>query len=297
LDGIKIVSIPVGALILIAGFLGIKSIGDLKATLEAEARRSTQVEIGRMQGEIRATLAEQFKTPTLQKLIEQAAEESTKKAAEPLIKNEVSTQVRERVDAERPTIAATVTQQTQAAVKQMGPSIDSLVKGAVDAKISTSVDPIIKQVKDEADLQLLITRMNADDGVGFDSLMRLSGSGESGQRTLIFSALRSVFVAHNQGLYTARTFQVAQTDEQLVAHLSDADPFPRQAALDALLSRRNLALLPRIVEMMRSDSSLNVRCSAYRAFDNWTHQSFQCLDADAAMDWWQKNKQSVLPTQ
>ena len=245
-----------------------------------------------MRDEIRTRLDDQFKTPTLQKLVRDAAADSTKTAAEPLIRTEVTKQVKDRVDAEKPTIAAAVTQQTNAAVKQMGPQIDSLVKNTVDSKIATSVEPTVERVKSEADLQLLITRMDADDAIAFDNLLSLSRAGDPAQQSLIISALRSVFNAHNAGMFQVHTFKIQQTDEQLIGHLSDTDSFSRAAALDALRAKRNLTLLPRTVDMMRSDSSIDVRCAAYRAFNAWTGQSFQCLDVDGTTNWWLQNRQS-----
>lgn len=306
LDTVKLVSIPVTALILVAGWFGFRSISDLKETLESDARgstqaeiarmqQSTQAEITRMQGEIRSRLNEQFQTPTLRKLVEDAAKESTKTAAEPLIRTEVASQVKLRVDAEKPTIATAVTQQTQTAVKQMGSQIDSLVKSALDAKLATDVDPVIQRVKDEADLQLLITRMNADDAVAFDVLTHANFSDPS-QRTAVFAAAQSVINAHNAGFFQMRTFGTPQSDDQLVAHLSDSDSGSRQAALAALTPKRNLTLLPRVVEMMRSDPSIDTRCAAYRLFNSWTTQSYQGLNVEALV-WWQNNKQKMLPAQ
>ena len=253
IDTVKLVSIPVGILILIAGWMGFRSINDLKATLEAEARQSTQAEITRMQAEIRTRLGEQFQTPILQKTVRDAAVEATKTAAEPLIKNEVAVQVKLRVDEQKPTIAATVAQQTRIAVKEMGSQIEPLVKSSVDAKISTSVDPIIQRIKDEADLELLMTRMNAGDAVAFDSLMHMSSFADPTQQATVIAAMRSVIAARNSGIYQSRRFNLPQTDDQLVARLSDTDAGSRQAALDGLIAKRNLTLLPKVVEMMRSD--------------------------------------------
>jgi hypothetical protein len=290
LDTMKIVSIPLSLIIVVATFLGIKSIGDAKGVIQAEACRETQAEVTRMQSEIRVHLDQQFQTPTLQKLVKDAAKESTETSAAPLIKSEVAAQVKSRVDAERPAIAAVVNQQSQVAVKQMGSQIDSLVRKSVDARVSTDIAPVIQKIKDEADLQLLITRMNADDAEAFDTLTRFPAT--SPQANIIVSALRSVFGAHNSGMFLSRTFTSPQTDDQLIAHLSDPDAYSREAALDALIAKKNLSLLPKVVEMMSSDPSINVRCSAYRAFDNWTAQSFQCLDSTRALSWWAANKQN-----
>jgi competence protein ComGC len=294
LDTMKIVSVPLSLIILIVTFLGIRSISDAKALIQSEARTQTQSEITRMQQEIHTRLDTQFQTPTLQKLVKDAAVEATQKSAEPLIKSEVASQVKLRVDSERPAIAAAVNQQSQLAVKQMGSQIDSLVRKSVDAKVSTDVDPFIQKIKDEADLQLLITRMNADDAGAFDTLNRLAPT--SPQKDVIIAALRSVYAAHNSGMFQTRLFSVLQTDDQLVAHLSDADAYGRQAALDAIIKKKNLSLLPRIMGMMQSDPSVDVRCSAFRAFNNWTSQSFQCLDSTGAFTWWAANKQNFQPS-
>jgi hypothetical protein len=291
LDTVRLISLPVTALAIIAAFLGFASVRDLKQTIQAEARRQTQTEITRMQGEIRTRLDEQFQTPALQKMVKEAAKESTKAAAEPLIKSEVATQVGSRVDAEKPAIAAAVTQQSQIAVKQMGSQLDSLVKKSVDVKVSTDVDPVIQKIKDEGDFQLLITRMNADDAQAFDALSHLPPSMDPTQRNVAFAALRTVIAANNSGMFTSRQFNSPQSDDQLVAYLSNFDSYSRQAALDALSPKKNLSLLPKIVEMMMSDPSINVRCSAFRAFNTWTGQSFQCLDSVNTLSWWTANKQ------
>ena len=153
LDTMKIVSVPLSLIIIVAAFLGIKSIDDAKQTIQVEARRETQAEVTRMQAEIRSRLDEQFQTPTLQKLVKEAARESTEKSAEPLIKSEVAGQVKLRVEAERPAIAAAVSHQSQVAVEQMGSQLDSLVKKSLDTRVSTDIAPVMQKIKDESDLQ------------------------------------------------------------------------------------------------------------------------------------------------
>ena len=291
LDTVRLISLPVTALAIIAAFLGFASVRDLKQTIQAEASRQTRTEITRMQGEIRTRLDEQFQTPALQKTVKEAAKESTKTAAEPLIKSEVANQVRSRVDAEKPAIAAAVTQQSQIAVKQMGSQLDSLVTKSVDAKVSTDIDPVIQKVKDEADFQLLIIRVNADDAQALDTLARLPVSTDPSRKSVANAALRTVYASHNSGMFQSRSFTSPQTDDQLVAHLSNPNSYNREAALNALTPKKNLPLLPKIVEMMMSDPSIDVRCAAFRAFNSWTAQSFECLDFVNALSWLTANKQ------
>ncbi len=290
LDTIKIASVAISLIVLVAAFFGLKSISDVKDAIRTEAGRETQSEITRMQGEIRKRLDDQFQTPALQKLIKDAAKEVTEKSAEPLIKSEVAAQVKSGVDAQKPAIAAAVAQQTQAAVKQMESEIESIAKKSVDTKVSTEVDPVIRKIKDDGDFQLLITRMDADDAQAFDRLAHLPPSTDPSRQSVAIAALRSVYAAHNSGMFQGHQFSSPQTDSQLVAHLTNVDPFSRQAALDALTSKKNLSLLPRVVEMMIADPSIDVRCAAFRAFNNWTAQTFQCLDSNA-FSWWLANKQ------
>lgn len=291
LDTIKIASVAISLIVLVAAFFGYKSINDVKDAIQNEARRETQSEVTRMQGEIRQRLDEQFQTASLQKLVKDAAKEATQKSAEPLIKSEVAAQVKLGVDAQKPAIAAAVTQQTQAAVKQMESEIESIAKKSVDAKISAEVDPVIRKIKDDGNFQLLITRMNADDAQAFDTLAHLPPSTDPSQGSVAIAALRSVYAGHNSGMFQTRQFNSPQSDDQLVAHLSDGDSFSREAALDALIPKKNLSLLPKIVEMMTADPSITVRCAAFRAFNSWTAQSVQCLDSGDALSWWTANKQ------
>jgi hypothetical protein len=296
LDTVKIVSIPVGILILVAGWMGFHSISDLKATLEAEARQSTRDEISRMQVEIRQKLTDQFQTPSLQQMVKQAAAESTKTAAEPLIKSEVATQVKSRVDAERPAITSAVNQQTQIAVKQMGSQIDSQVRSSVDAKVATSIDPVIRRIKDEADLQLIITRMNADDGQAFDSLLHGAPLPDASEQAAVNAALRSVVSAHQAPVFIqGREFIPPISHAEVLVRLNDPDPFSREAAVDTLVNPRDFTLLPKFVEMMTSDPSINVRCSAYRVFNNWTGQNFVCLNIAPTLEWWAKHREQYSP--
>ncbi len=295
-DSLKLISYPLAVLLAIAGFFGFKSITDLKQTLETEARQSTRSEINRMQEEIRTRLKDQFQTPALQKMVKDEAQNATKQAADPLIKSEVrsevASQVRLRVDAERPSIAAAVTRETGAAVKAMSPQIGSLVKQSVDEKVATDVQPLIERVKDEADLQGLISRMNADDAEAFDSLFAAHSYPNPTQEKMVRSAVKNTILAHNQGFYSTRGFPGPLTDEQLIADLSNSESTIRQAALDTLLPKAKTSMLPKVVEMIRSDASLDVRCSAHRLFNALTKQQFQNLDKASVLNWWEANKQS-----
>ncbi len=288
LDTVKFVSIPVSLIIAIAAILGFKSLSDLKQTLQSEASRETKTEVTRMQGEIRDTLKKQFQTPELQKMVKEAAGDSTRTAAEPLIKSEVAVQVKSRIDAQKGDIATAVHQQTQSAVKEMGPQIDSLVKDALDTKIQSQFTPVIDDLKNEANTQLLITRMNADDAEAFDALVQMPLVPNSSPYKTVSAALISVIEAHNAGIYMSRSFSSPHTPEQLLTDLSSPDNGTREAALDTMTLLPSA--LPKIVDMITSDSSLNVRTAAHRQFNRLTGQQFRALDKNGVLNWWQANK-------
>ncbi len=297
LDTVKFASIPLAVIIAIAAGLGFQSLRDLKQTLQTEARRETKAEITRMQTEIHNTLKDQFQTPALQKMVKEAAGDATKTAAEPLIKTEVATQVKSRVDAERGRIGSAVTEQTHAAVEEMSSKIDSLVKTSVDDRVQSEVEPVLKQVtelKNEADLQTLIIRMNADDAEAFDSLMTMIAAPDPAKRNTIVAALKTVIAAHTEGIIIGRGFTPPLSQEQMVAKLQSNDVFEREAALENI--KQQTDLLPQVVSMIRSDPSINVRAAAHRLFNTWTGQQFKLLDKESVLRWWEANKNN-LPTQ
>jgi len=304
LDTVRLVSIPVAVLIAVAAWFGFKSISDLKGALEAEARQSTQVEVSRMQNEIRGRISEQFQTPALQKMVKEAAAEQTKTASEPLIKQEVATQVKARVDTERPTIVAAVTEQTKAAVKQMGPQIDQQVRDSVEAKVQHQVEPVIQKLntlKSDADLQRLIIRMDNDDAVAFDQLLAILSETTNVETTdLVRTAITDVVERHETAVTMGRDFKAPLTETQMLVIMMDTShpPVDRETAIDKLLgtSTQNRSLVPKLVEVITSDPSLNVRCHAGRAFNNLTSQHFKCLDKPDQLAWWQANKKAFERT-
>jgi len=301
----KLVAVPLAVLIAVVGFLGFKSLSDLKSAIQNEAHSESKAEIARMQTEtdaqiksmqsdIRERLNQQFQSQNLRGIVMEAAKEHTQTTAKPLIQAEVGSQVKRRLDAEQGSIQRAITDQTQAAVKQMTPQIDRLVKENVDSKIQSQVEPVRKElaaVQRSGQIQGLINRMNADDAQAFDLLATMPIlSLESDEQKLIASSLRSVFLMENQGMFVSRSFPQPMSDEQLVSFLNNTEPTTRQAALDTLVSKKNVKLLPQIVNTLQNDSSLAVRASAYRLFNTWTGQKFNVLDKPSLLQWWNQHQ-------
>jgi len=116
-----------------------------------------------MQEEIRHTLEDQFKTPTIQKMVEDAATSQTQSVLHPLITQEVTTAVKRGVDAEQPVIQATVVKETRTAVDNLKPTLDGIVTShvnatvdkAVAAQIAEKITPVVKELNDLKENQKL----------------------------------------------------------------------------------------------------------------------------------------------
>ena len=295
----KMVALPFTAILAIVAVLGFKSFADLKNSIQSEARKETNQEITRMQSEIRDRLNKQFESQTLREIVKDAAKEQTQTTARPLIEGEVATQVKQRVDAEQGNILRAVTEQTQLAVKQMSPQINKLIKETVDSKVQTQVEPLRKHVtelKNYTSVQGLINSMNADDAAAFDALRSMPlDSLPVEERHIIASSLQNVFFAHNEAVLGTRSLDQPVTNQEVIRFLSDREFTKREEALGTLEDgEKKPTLLPKVVEMLSNDPSLNVRAAAHRVFNKWTGQKFKALDKDTTVAWWSKHQKEML---
>jgi len=304
-DSLKVIAYPVTAALAILSFLGFRSVKEMKDNIQTEAKSQTSAEVIRMQEEIRRRLSEQFQAPNLKAIVSQAARDATSTTAQPLIKAEVNTQVSRSVEAQKGVISQNVKDQTQQAVKQMGTTIESYVRNAVDSKVSAAVDPVSRQVRDlsnEANLQMYVLRMNEDDAGAFDTLnyMPLNNLPDE-QRSTIIGALQKEVDQANGGIFQSQSFNTPHTRDQLLTSLNDKNSSYRDAALTGLEGLSlDAQLIPRLLLIMSSDPSLHVRGHAQRLFNNWTGVKTQILIHSQASDWWSKNGAEFLkahPTQ
>lgn len=265
-DTIKIISIPLAVLLAIAAWLGFKSFSDLKDNLRLAARQETDSEIKRMQSEIRNRLDEQFKTPALQKAIKDVASEQTKTFSEPLIRKEVASQVERRIDAEK---------------------VGELVRQEVEDRVRSQLSPVRKELTDltgEADIQLLITKMNAGDARTYDSLADFRNSDQSKVLT-VKSAVRAATDSYsNPKSHPPREPAMSTTDDLLLA--SD-DFYDRAMGLEWLRREQPQSrYVPIIVRMATSDPHLEVRAAATYTLNAWLVQKFHPLDKRNIQAWW-----------
>ncbi|MGA2569708.1 MAG: hypothetical protein ABSF23_04250 [Terracidiphilus sp.] len=277
LGTLRIIAYPITVALLIAGFLGWRSIADVKQSIQDEAQQETKSEITRMQEEIRKKLTDQFETPQLQKMVKDAAENQTQSVLRPLIVQEVSTDVAKSVKGEQHTINSTLVSETHKAVDQLSPTIDGIVSPrvnatvdkAVDDKIATQIGPILASLQSNQEISTLILRAQAGDGGAFDQLVQIASNpnAERGLRPSALQVVRYIVAQHNTGLYSTRSFIQPRTDEEMVQLLRDSDPGTRQAALDSLPLPAGRGHIDEIVQIMTTDPGLNVRVAGFRRFN------------------------------
>ncbi len=311
LGTLKIIAYPLAALLAISGFLGWRSIDDLKQSIQDEAKQETKTEIARMQEEIRQKLTAQFETPQLQKMVKEAAASQTQTVLRPLITQEVSTDVAKSVNAEQHTINSTLVSETHKAVDQLTPTIDTIVSTrvnatvdqAVDSKISAQIKPILASLQSNQETSTLILRAQAGDALAFDQMVQLANSttAEPGLRQSTWQVIRYIIQQHNSALYNSRSFIQPKTDEQMLLLLHNADPSTRQAAFDSLSSAAIRSHLDEVVQILTSDPDLNVREAGFRRFnqarpDNNPEHQIQNLDNAAALQWWGTHRAEMLNT-
>lgn len=309
LGTLKIIAYPITVALLIAGFLGWRSIADVKQSIQEETQQETKTEIARMQEEIRQKLTAQFETPQLQKMVKEAATNQTQSVLRPLIVNEVSTDVAKSVKDEQHTINTTLISETHKAVDQLTPTIDGIVSTrvnatvdkAVDDKIAVQIKPILSSLQSNQETSTLILRAQAGDGGAFDQLVQIATSPttEAGLRQSSLQVVRYIIAQHNTGIYENRSFIQPRTDEQMLSLLQDADPGTRQAAIDSLSASAILAHMDQIVQIMTTDPDLSVRVAGFMKFnqarpDNNPQHQIQNLDNYTALQWWSAHRDEIL---
>lgn len=310
LGALKIVAYPLAVLVAIAGFLGWRSLADLKTTIQNEAHQETTLEIKRMQTEIRTRLDTQFQTPELRKVVREAAREQTGVALHPLIVKEVSTDVARSVTQEQETIKSAVVVEVHKAVNDLSPTLDGIVHtrvnntvdGAVDAKIAKEVAPVLQSLQANERVSNLILNAQGDDGASFDQLVRLAfdQSASAQQRDSVLAIVRAIAQRHNDPFYASRTFIEKKSDDEMLQLLHDPDLNTRKAALDNISLATLKANMPQFMQVMTNDSNLNVREAAFRRFDQIRNDTdpkhhIDYLDNGPAWQWWITHQSDFEP--
>jgi hypothetical protein len=241
----------------------------------------------------------EFQSDNITALVQKAAKERTGTELAQDIRIEAAEQVAKGIREEHPFIQKTVEDQTRATVKTLEPTIGSLVKTATEDQVNKAVSPIQAKMatyEDYLQFGTLVNLANGGDRNAFFTLKETTEGKrkESFNRDFVNMANQvgmSIISAKESGLIVPRRFKTLQTPESLKQFMRSASPWERQAAVDSY-PQDDKSILPTIVDMIRSDPSIDVLVSAVRRFDLLTNQEFHFFQTTELLTWWDRNSKS-----
>lgn len=245
---------------LVVGFFGLRTIHEI----EGQARVVTAEEISKMRREIRSRIDKEFDTPLIKATVREAAQQQTKGAAGPLIREEVTKQVAKTISSIAPiqelANASALALSAQGDDALAFDQLESMQKLPADDTRRKIADATIRGVKLERNSHSWrADPWNQPEKQTMDSMLRI---------------------------LKLRPF---------------GDPRGRKSACDTLtLMNLNIVrrkpLMRELVSVALTDPSLDVRESAYRDINTLMYgaaapvHTAAVLDSDALKSWWSKNE-------
>lgn len=265
----------------------------------AEAQATVNRELAGVRTEVQKRIDTEFQSDNITALVQKAAKERTGTELAQDIRIEAAEQVAKGIREEHPFIQKTVEDQTRATVKTLEPTIGSLVKTATEDQVNKAVSPIQAKMatyEDYLQFGTLVNLANGGDRNAFFTLKETTEGKrkESFNRDFVNMANQvgmSIISAKESGLIVPRRFKTLQTPESLKQFMRSASPWERQAAVDSY-PQDDKSILPTIVDMIRSDPSIDVLVSAVRRFDLLTNQEFHFFQTTELLTWWDRNSKS-----
>jgi len=258
----------------------------------------TYQSVAELKKEVRERIDAEFKDKIIRDLISKAAQDRTNTELTDIIRDEAAKQVAQGIKEENLKIRNAIEDQTKEAVKTLEPTIKTSVDEAMQHQVEISVIPIQSQMKSYGDLIRignLTILARADDRQAFDYLLKVAIGSEPESKNpdlnKLAAATVTVIISEKESEFQiVQGFNEKQSLDTLKKLLSSPNPKEREAALNTLPEDKNI--LPIIVEMIKTDNSIQVICVAVRKFNTLTKQSFKFWKTEEINEWWEKNKAS-----
>jgi hypothetical protein len=296
LDTSKVVAIPLAVLLTLSGIFFYHDVNTMKEAMKAQGEESARIEIQKMDKHIDETLESQFKTETIQKTIQQAAEVATREQAPGLIKEVITPEVKRAVASQSATIKEVAT------------------RAATD-EVKIAIDPVVADVK----LQALIAKANADDARAFDELLGLRSTGSTSQKDLVNGVIVNLQRHAADGTAADRTsyyyecanpggtaYQALLTSPLVavrknaiadcIAYMEMGQWVPKVPGDSVSAFTVIETVAPMWIKIAFGDPSLSVRAEAitglnrlFKGSPNVPLNGFDLLDTTFLRQWWAKN--------
>ncbi|OIR07738.1 hypothetical protein GALL_100200 [mine drainage metagenome] len=264
-----------------------------------EAQITVKKELENIRTEVQKKIDTEFRSENITHLIGVAAKERTEKELTRVINSEASKQVAQGIKDQWPEIQKVVEDQTKDAVKALQPTISSAVDKATQEQVKTSVEPIQNKLAAyDVSIRIgsLATLAHGDNRQAFDELLEvaLGNKPESTNpdlRNMADATVGAIIQSTESGLQMGYSFKEKQTPDSMKQFLLSPNQLDRAAALDNY-PPNDITILPTLVTMIKSDTSINVLHKAVVRFNTLTKQSFRFFQTKEILDWWDKNKSS-----
>jgi hypothetical protein len=308
----------------IAGFLQYKTVSDMRTEMRvavndelerdktemaalrvqvaktgAEVQDTAKQELVNVRAEVQKRINDEFQSKNISSLVANAAKEHTGNELNRVIRADVAAQVANSVEEQRPFIQTIVESKTKEAVMALQPIIGAAVDKATQKQVNDSVIPIQKQMATYGELIQIgtfVTLARSDNRKAFDYLIQVADgdkpeSANPDVRNLAQSTTQSIISEKIDGLQTGQSVEENQTPETIKKLIFSTIAIEREASLDNYPQDDN-SVLPILVDLIKSDSSITVLYKAVVKFNKITKQSFKFWQEKVILNWWENNRTS-----
>jgi len=268
------------------GFLSFRTWSDVERNIVAKGEAA----IAEMDTHIRDRAEKAFQEDSIRQYVRDVAKQKTEQELSKIIRDTVTTQVATTLKNKEAEIGKVVSGETKRAVEALSPRITA----EVDNQVRVSLGPLRQRVDEFQEVlntgTLAILARNGN-GKAYDQLERVSTEAKDPVlREISVSTINQLFVEYNGGIYPGRRFTQQKTAEEMKELLKSDDVLVRWAAVDGLAAANEASIVPSLIHLINTDSSMFVRRAAYVALGSLTKQQIAVLDKRGWNDWWDKNK-------
>jgi hypothetical protein len=284
------VSLILGVGLAVARFLGWRSLADARE----QVRSQTQAEISNMRAEVRKRIDAEFQTPEITKIVQTVARERASQEINRIISEAVARQVQTVVKSQEDGIRKAITQDTQAAVARLAPTIDDVVAKQIRTKVESAINPLEDQLAKDREVLMIgaiaNAAMNGSRAAYFKLKPALASQNPRVQEIAIWATLAlddEQFAMLKSGILNPDL-----TPEVLLQMASTGPATIRAKVAAGMGQSKDRRYIPRIVEMVRSDPDLRVLRAALNAFSALTGSNFKGEEdgMKKAEEWWSQHK-------
>jgi hypothetical protein len=257
-----------------------------------DAKRKVQEQLDSAHTEVIRRVDQEFKTDQITTLVQAVAKQKTEQELNGVIRREVVNGIQQQSG----TIQKTVESEAKKAVKELEPTIATIVKSETEGQINKAVEPVRVQMQtygNTINFTTLATLAKNGDRKSFDTLNnRASYASMPDMLPLGTTIVTDIVREYENTLRMGREFNETVTPDQMKDFLEqDIDVSTRLTALDKFPAGDH-SIVPILIRVIQNDSSLAVVYTSFLVLNRETKQKFVFPDYASVTKWWNENKDS-----